>query len=366
MNIEKLSKSTVYKDLASDLKALEAQRLGRDNIDIPFTRFYQDKCGKDYAALMDDLGIDLNEDTISNLLNSSDYEGVRWLVPEIFREALRAGIRTAPIWSKLVVTEQSVRGKSVSTPWVNMSDAAPKKVNEGETIPLGAISVGSKSVSIYKIGRGIKITDEIKRYVNLNVVQIYFQDFGIKMGHAMDVLAIDVLLNGDQGTGEDAAAVVGVAVGGTLVYKDLLNIWVRAARMGRNFNTLITGETIGKDLLDLDEFKLRTTGTPEATLTLNTPVPRNANVYIHGNVPANQILMIDTSKALIKYNATGLLVESERIVSNQTEGTYATITTGFSKAFLDGSLILDKSLAFAGNGFPEYMEIDDLLDVVID
>ncbi len=48
-------------------------------------------------------------------------------------------------------------------PMVNMSDAAPAKVNEAETIPLGDVSFGQKSVSLFKIGKGFKLTDEVKK-----------------------------------------------------------------------------------------------------------------------------------------------------------------------------------------------------------
>jgi len=52
-----------------------------------------------------------------------------------------------------------------------------------------------------------------------------------------------------------------------------------------------------------------------------------------------------------------LMVESERIVSNQTEAFYASFTLGFAKMFTDACLILDKSKAFSGYGFPAAMDI---------
>jgi len=62
------------------------------------------------------------------------------------------------------------------------------------------------------------------------------------------------------------------------------------------------------------------------------------------------------------------MVESERIVSNQTQATYATLTTGFSKLFDDSVVVIDKSLNITTAGFPAYMEVDDLeiQDVTLD
>jgi hypothetical protein len=68
--------------------------------------------------------------------------------------------------------------------------------------------------------------------------------------------------------------------------------------------------------------------------------------------------VIDSQSALIKLNAKPLMVESERIVSNQTEATYASLTTGFANIFRDGRVIMDQSLDFASNGFPAFMDVD--------
>ena len=76
--------------------------------------------------------------------------------------------------------------------------------------------------------------------------------------------------------------------------------------------------------------------------------------------------MVDNRFALIKFNVIPLNIESERIVSNQTEAFYATLTTGFGKIFRDAAVIMDSSLAFSGNGFPSYMDVDAYQNVVIE
>jgi hypothetical protein len=252
---------------------------------------------------------------------------------------------------------------SVTMPYINLSESVPHKVGEGETIPLGSISYGQKSVKTFKIGRGIKITYEIKQYVSLDVISIFFQDFGIRLGQALDTLAIDVLINGDQVDGSESAPVIGIGTTGTKAYRDFLRIWIRAARMGRKYTTIIGGEESALDTLDLPEFKDRKSGTTDAKLTMKTPVPTDATYFIHGNVPADQEILLDPRFGLIKFNVQPLLLESEKIVSNQTEAFYASMTTGFAKIFKDAAVIMDSSLAFASNGFPTYMDVDAFQDV---
>lgn len=337
-------------------------------IDLSFAELVSAKYGESVDSLYANLGIDPTRDTISNLYTYGDAEDVRWLVPEIFRDAIRSGLKKSPIWNSVCAAEVPVNGLNVIMPNINQSDAAPRRVGEAETIPLGTVSVGQKNVGIYKVGRGVRITDEIKNYVSLDVVSIFLEDFGVKLGLALDTLAIATLLNGDQGDGSDSIPNIGTATGvpSSKAYKDFLNIWIRGSRMGRNFTTAIGGEAAALATLDLAEFKDRKQGTTDKTLNLRTPVPSALEYYVHGNIPANKELLVDKAAALLKLNAQPLMVESERIVSNQTEDSYASLTTGFSKMFRDASVLLDSGSTIGAAPMPSYFDVDPLENVTID
>mgnify|MGYP000171811384 FL=1 len=92
---------------------------------------------------------------------------------------------------------------------------------------------------------------------------------------------------------------------------------------------------------------------------------QDPNKLISFGVHYNQVLLIDPRAALIKLTARQLMLESERIVSNQTEAIYATITTGFSKMYQDAAILLDGSKEFSSNGFPDYMDIDKFITYAI-
>lgn len=305
----------------------------------------------------DEIGVDASFDTIQNIFTTPD-ESVRWLIPEVFRDALRLGYRSAPIWPSVTAQEQQVGQLSQHLPYLNMSEATPKKVGEGETIPVGTLSYGQRSFSIYKFGRGIKIPDEVQRYVSLAVISIFLEDFGVKMGYGVDSLAMNTLINGEQADGSNAAPVVGVASANTLAYRDLLKIWIRMAKIGRNPSTMLAGETMALDMLDLDAFKARAMGETQAKLNVKTPMPQSSNLYINGNINDDQAVIVDPRAALIKMNAVPLTVESERIVSNQTSAFYASFTTGFAKLFDDSCIILDRSKAIADNPIPSWIDVD--------
>lgn len=286
-------------------------------------------------------------------------------MPEIIRDALKLGLRKAPIYPSLIATEQTISQLEVTIPHINMSDAIPRYVGIGETIPDGTISYGQKSLKIRKMGRGIKIPYEVMQYVSLNVISLFLQDFGIKLNHGLDSLAIDVLINGEQADGSESAPVIGVTTAGTFTYKDLLRIWVRLSRMGRSATTIVGGEDAAIDTLDLPEFKLKQQGSTQANINLKTPVPQSVDYYIHGGIPDNQQLLVDGSSAMIKYNAQPLLVEEDKIVSKQTIETYASLTTGFGILYRDARILIDSSLPFSSNGFPSYFDVDSLEQVTI-
>lgn len=366
MNIEKFTASKYNGEIEEMVKTADSLRKDKDQPqDITLSEIVKEQFEISYEDLLEDLGIDPTVDTINNIMTLPGTDA-RWIIPEIIRDSIRMGLRDAPIWPNVTASEQDISQKSVTMPYINMSDSTPRKVNEAETIPLGDISYGDKSVSTFKIGRGIKISYEVKMYVSLDVISIFFQDFGVRLGQALDTLAVDVLVNGDQGDGSDSAPVIGIGTPGTKEYRDLLKVWIRASRMGRRLNTIIGGEDAALETLDMPEFKERKAGTTDANVSLQTPVPRDANYFIHGNVPADQEILVDPRYALIKFNVIPLLIESEKIVSNQTEAFYASMTTGFGKVFRDSAILTDSTLDFSTNGFPDYMDVDSFQNIVLE
>lgn len=355
MNAAKTKKSTYLSQLEESVRACEAMR--RDTTspqDISLAEYVQERWQLSMEGLYDDLGVDPSVDTIANIVNMPD-PAMRWLIPEIYRDAIRLGLRKAPIYPSIIAGEQSVSQTSVTMPAINMSEATPKKTGPAETILVGDLSFQQKTVKIYKLARGIKIPYEIKQYVALNVVGIFLQDFGVKLGMGLDSLLINTLLNGDQPNGSDSASVVGIITPGTLAYRDLLRIWVRMARLGKRPTVMIGGELMSMDILDLLT-NTRVFGTPRANVDIKTPIPQSSDLFVHGAVPANQVIILEPASTVIKLNAQPLLVETDKIISNQTEETYASITTGFATVYQDSRIILDSSLNFSTNSFPASMD----------
>lgn len=362
-------KENILLDLKSAVKQLDALRSStkdRRAVDISWGEFIKEKWGfapseggqpdSFYAAL----GINPSYHSMESFDTMPEFnENYRWVIPEVIREAVRLGLRKAPIYGSLIAAEETVTQPTVVMPYINMSDAVPSKLGEIETIPTGTISYGDKKITLQKVGTGIKISDEVNQYVSLNVLSLYLQDVGVKLGLALDNLAINVLINGDQADSSISAATIGVAnTSDGFTYYDLLRAWIRLGRLGRLPNVLLSNEDQALEVLTLPEFKGFAGQAKVATqLNLQNPIPNTQNYYVHGGMPAtNKIMLIDTSSALIKFNTSALRIEADRIVEKGLNATYVNLTTGFANLFRDARLLVDKSLAFSGNGFPSWMD----------
>lgn len=356
MNSQKTQKSKYLKSLQEAVKNCEALRTNTENPqDVSLGDYVKARWGVSMEAFMDDLGIDPAIDTVHNITQLPDTT-MRWLLPEVFRSAIYMGMRKAPIYSALIAATQTVKTMEVTQPQVQMSDATPQYVGIAETIRLGDVSFGQKTVKVRKFGRGISIPYEVRNFVSLNIVAIFLSDYGVKMGQGKDMLAIDTLINGEQANGSESAPTIGIKTPNSLVYRDMTKVFSRMSILGRWPTLMVGGEEMSLDVMDLDQFSKRYAGTTDKKLNLKTPMPDSVDFYVHSGVPDDQIIMVDPSLAMIEYVAQPLLLESEKIVSNQTESTYASFMSGFGIAYRDGRVVLDRTLDFADHGWPSYMD----------
>lgn len=308
----------------------------------------------DINHLYSELGINPNLMTVEALIDLD--QDSKWLVPEIFRDAIRKGLRTSPFYNRLVAASENVRQPQVNMPYVDLSDAEPQETAEGETISKGSITYGNKTVEIKKQAIGIDITYEAIQYTTLNLLTIFLQDVGIKLGQKLNNALINIAINGDQADLSQNAAVIGVdnpVLG--LLYKDLLHAWIRGSRLGRTYSNIIAGEAMAEDILELDEFKQKQAGVPQKNIVVNETLPSQSQLFVSAQVPAHQAILVDPNFAFVQLTAAALLVEGEKIVSKQIQGTYASITTGFANIFRDARVIIDETLDIAGNDFPAFM-----------
>jgi hypothetical protein len=87
-------------------------------------------------------------------------------------------------------------------------------------------------------------------------------------------------------------------------------------------------------------------------LNLNTPLPQTQDIYTHPNIPDGKLILVDKRRFAIQLTAMPLLLESEKVVSRQIQGEFASIITGFANLFKNGRLVLDYTTSLTTNPGP--------------
>jgi hypothetical protein len=332
----------------------EMQKIRREGKDVSLAEYLPVYFEKAYtpSEFYADIDVDLSQMTVNKMIVTDNDS--RWLFPEIFRDAIRKGLEYSPFYSKVVVGNESIENTGLTMPYFNQSGASLLDTNEGATISEGVMTWDSKQVTISKRARGLKQTYESIMFCPINLARIYFEDLGILLGAQLDSDLIDILINGDQADGSEAAILMGATTPATLSYLDIVRVWVRGNRINRPFDTMITNEEDAVDILNMSAFQMpvRGLGSPLTNLNLQSPLPSEQNLFVHSDVPSSQIIFVDTSKAVVQLTAMPLLLETEVIVSSQWRGEYASIITGFANIFSDARLILDYSTNITANAGP--------------
>lgn len=281
--------------------------------------------------------------------------GQTFLTPEMITDPIRVGSVQSSFFNELYVEDVPVTSDSVSMPKISLTDAELKEKSEGSTIETTIVTYGKKKVAIRSRARGIKMSYEAIRRHSLSFLRIFLEDLGKRLGSRLNQDFVNVLVNGDQADGSESAGVIGVAVPGTLSYRDVVRAFIRMGLIGRVPTAIVASEEMANEWLNLPEVKNRQQGTSLLASTLKTMMPSELPIYIGINMDADQLELIDTSQAVVKLTEVPLLTETGKIISKQLEETYVSTTTGFGTVQRDARLIIDKSVQFAD--FPEWIEV---------
>lgn len=304
------------------------------------------------------LGVNPKETTISELSNMGQLRGVgKWLVPELVLEAIRLGTEGGNL-SALIANRIPITTPTKEVPHVNMADATPRKVGEGERTPMGKLTFGSKTVSTEKISMGVTITDEVRQFTSIDMLAAKLSSVGQWMSVCKNSFLIETLLNGEQSSGNYSAPAIGVTTPGTFTYKDIRRLLIRMQNLQYNPASVLSNEANGLDISLLPEV-IGLVG----NLTLLGLVKDSADIqqlkqYYHGLMSSNQLLFIDGEQAITELVSSPLLIESDRDIATGTDEIVVSERIGYFKNNRDSAVILDKSLDFAAAGFPAWMDIE--------
>lgn len=280
----------------------------------------------------------------------------RSITPEQFLDPIRVGQAEASFYQDLIIQEVPVDNLKPRVPKLDLTNSKPRKTREGAKIELGTVSYGEKEVTVYEYALGIEFTYNALRYNKINLVPLYFEDLGLRMGAMKNDDLTEISLNGDQADGSESSAVIGVETAGTLAWTDIVRVFNRMKRMGRIVTAVLASEEMAGVWENLSEVKNRSVGSP-LLANRRSSIPQNLDVFIGGGMTANQIQFIAPSSAFVQLTAQGVMLETDKIISKRLEEAYVSEAVGFMNFQRTGRLTVDKSLAYSSNGFPTWFNV---------
>lgn len=295
----------------------------------------------------------------ANPFSTKDIDSTfRFIIPEIFTNAIRLGYEHAQQHQNWIAKTINMPQRTLTMPLILRGDGMPSKVNEGANIPVGSIKFGRKDVKIFKIGTGFDITDELLMDSQLDLLYIFMGEVGNDMAIGADSHAIYTLINGEQADGSESAPVVGViATGDGFTYKDVKKVFTRMKRMNQPATRMITGEDDAINITGIDRFEGFQGVTKLASVQSIVGVPEKFenDVYV---MPANQIMYLCPTKAMVRLQYRGMMIERRRNPQNQTEEMYVSDWINFAIIKRDARVIQTKASTIGSAPFPSYMDID--------
>ncbi len=271
-----------------------------------------------------------------------------WIIPETILQYIKLGIDSVAKSKDWIAATTPVRTQISVQPYIKPADANPKVIAEGERIPVGSVEFGQRTVTVYKIGTGIKMTSELQADSSIDIVSIFFKEVGNNIARNLDRAAYLTIVNGDQADNSGAAPVIGVATAGTLLTTDIDTVMTRMSLAYQKPSVLLMGETMFN--LDLNA------SIPTRELLKIAKYAEGAKSDLLPYVPANQIAMLHKEKCLIELQYRSMIMESKYDEATQTTTYYASRYVGHQKLKDDSAVVLDKSLSISTNNFPANMD----------
>ena len=201
--------------------------------------------------------------------------------------------------------------------------------------------------------KAIYFSDEAVMFNRIDLVSVFFEDLGRILASSLNGEAVRVLRDGDQANGSEAALVIGVSSANTFDYTDIIRVMIRMGMIGRPVSQVIAGEDMSNAWENLAEVKNNQNNGNKLmpTITFGVTRPQNWQLFPAFNIPANKVLFSDPNSAMVALTAKPLTLEQDRIVARKLNGTFASIWKGFAIQQTTGRVIVDKSIAFSGNGW---------------
>lgn len=305
----------------------------------------------------------LNSNQFSNIITESGtLKPFRWAIKELILSPITDGYAASagyPNWISGVVPVTSSGNNYV--PKMLYTANSPKHLQEGETITVGTMKIGQKTVSVRKYGNSMEFTTESLLSASFDALEQGFTEIGSQMSRTADALCVDVILNGEQADGSESIAQVGIFTPNTWARKDFIYMMEVFKNINRMPNAMITELGVGVDIKQLLPY------TPSGN-DIDPLMTEMFNGLLNNSYAREQMgsllaVFLDTRSAIGQLMFGSMTLETDRNTEKDTTRLFVREHIGFYVQQRDARVALKKDANISSVPYPEYMNAQKLLNI---
>ena len=246
------------------------------------------------------------------------------LFPEFVRRCIKAGMDGASILPEIVAATTytdgvDYRGLAITD---NGSDEA---IAAGADLPITSVKNAASTVAVSKYGRQIQTVYEVLKKQRLDLFGVVLKATGAKISGVINKAAAEVLANGVDKT---------PLAGDTLTYADLAAFW--ASMEGHSMSAMLVSPKVMATILAMDEMRYASGRISGGTVE----TPYGVKLVKCSGLSDEYAIGVDASSALEMVLGSDVVVDSDRLISSQTDSIAFSISVGFTKIYSSAVSVL--------------------------
>ncbi len=246
------------------------------------------------------------------------------LFPEFVRRCIKAGMDKASVLPYIVAAQTYTDGIDYHGVTLTDKDGSDSAVKAGAALPITSVENSEAAVAISKYGRQIQTVYEVLRKQRLDLFAVVLKTMGAKISGVINKAAADKL----------AESVVSSDTASTAIaYSDLASFW--AALGNRNMSCMLISPALLAKVLALTEMS-DCTGDQDGVIT----TPFGVKLVKCPGLADDTVIGVDKSCALEAVFGSDVIVDSEKLISNQIDNIAFSVSVGFAKICTDAVAVL--------------------------
>lgn len=267
------------------------------------------------------------------------YDNAEVIFAEFWSDRIYAGLLQTSIVSELVMSESVIDSDNFHKVYLETleQNRQLRRVGEYEEFPEIQIKVGEQSVMLQPFGAYVTVSYKAMKQQRINIFAKGLEQIGLQIGiDETDDLARTARL-GDGNSNTPGTTVTTVTTG-NIVTRDVIN-WATALPTPYKMDKFITR----KALLQEYSVTLSDFDNPVATWGfMGIDIPRSIE-WDRSSIPTDNFIGFDSRYAIEHITNGAVLVESEKIIRKQINGTAVSHAGCFSVFDADAIAIFDET-----------------------